>query len=57
MSPTYHSAKVLSTPVGNSIVAMITDPVVISLTIREEHGIQCEEQTLSSLKSEADMSM
>ena len=34
-----HSAKVISTTVDNSIVSMICG--VISLTIREGHGIQC----------------
>ena len=33
--------KVLSTPVCNSITAMVTDLGVTSLIIQEEHGIQC----------------
>ena len=36
-----HSAMVLSTPVCNSIIAMSPMCGVISLIIREEHGMQC----------------
>ena len=35
------SAKILSTTIGYSIVAMVTDQCPLLSMIREEHGIQC----------------
>ena len=44
--------RVLSTIAGDSLVAIVTDPCLISLIIREEHGMPCSSQIISEILSE-----